>query len=47
MKKFGMREETAFGVSRQLALACLVVDGESEGGEFDYSTMTWVKPREP
>lgn len=27
-----------------MALAALIVDGESEGGSFDYDSMSWRKP---
>ena len=43
MKRFGMREERAFAMSRAMRLAALIVDGESEGGEFDFETWTWKK----
>jgi len=44
MKKFGMPSHEAFGMSRSVQMAALIVDGESEGGHFDYDNMTWRKP---
>lgn len=39
--KHGFREETAFGMSRAVRLAVLIVIGQSEGGVWDFENMRW------
>jgi hypothetical protein len=39
--KHGFREETAFGMSRAVRLAALIVIGQSEGGVWDFENMRW------
>jgi hypothetical protein len=41
LMKHGFSESTAFGMSRQVRLAALIVIGQSEGGEWDWSEMKW------
>jgi hypothetical protein len=44
MKRFGLSEETAFGMSPEIRMACFVVDGEDQGREFDWESGKWIKP---
>jgi hypothetical protein len=44
MKRFGFSEETAFGMSPSVRMACFVVDGEDQGLTFDWKAGCWVKP---
>jgi hypothetical protein len=39
--KHGFSEETAFGMSRAVRLASLIVIGQSEGGMWDFEEMKW------
>jgi len=42
--KYGVPEQTAFGMSRPVRLAAIIVYGQSEGSEWNWSAMEWVKP---
>lgn len=37
----GMPEHVAFGMSRHVRLAALIVLGQSEGGSWDWGAMKW------
>ncbi len=39
--KNGFSEATAFGMSRSVRLAALIVLGQYEGGSWDYAAMKW------
>jgi hypothetical protein len=39
----GMSEHVAFGMSRRVRLAALIVLGQSDGGQWDYSNMCWAE----
>lgn len=44
MKRFGLSEETAFGMSPAVRMAAFVVDGEDQGLVFDWKSMKWINP---
>ena len=39
--KHGFREETAFGMSRAVRLAALIVIGQMRGWSWDFENMRW------
>jgi hypothetical protein len=45
LMKHGFSESTAFGMSRAVRLAALIVIGQSEGGVWDYSEMKWQEKK--
>jgi hypothetical protein len=44
MKRFGLSEETAFGMDPEVRTACFIVDGEDAGLKFDWKARKWIKP---
>jgi hypothetical protein len=44
MKRFGLSESTAFGMSPAVRMACFIVDGEDQGLEFSWKDRKWIKP---
>jgi hypothetical protein len=44
MKRFGLNEETAFGMSPAMRMAAFVVDGRDNGMTYDWKSRSWVKP---
>jgi hypothetical protein len=39
----GLPEQVAFGMSRQVRLAALIVLGQSDGGQWDYANRCWAE----
>jgi hypothetical protein len=39
--KHGFSEQVAFGMSRAVRLAALIVLGQSEGGKWDFENRCW------
>jgi hypothetical protein len=39
----GIPEHVAFGMSRHVRLAALIVLGQAEGGQWDFENMCWDK----
>ena len=44
MKRFGLSEETAFGMSPEVRMAFFIVDGEDQGLQYNWKSMKWIKP---
>jgi len=44
MKRFGLSESTAFGMSPSVRMACFIVDGEDQGLVFNWAERKWLKP---
>lgn len=42
--RYGVVEERAFSMSRGERLARIIINGQVDGGEWDWHAMTW-KPR--